>query len=255
MQDLDQPVDQNQPGYMGVDPPRSRLVALSDLQKLLENAQNTPFISQLTTHEPHTPAPSCMSSSSDPPLGSTSSAASSFPILGNYPVESEEECEECLETYRTKMIPFFPVVVIRPTTTVREMREQRPFLWLVIRAICSKSSARQRALGLEVRKALGKAMLVENTKSLDLFLGILVFVSWGHYYLCKNPVVTAAIQLGMSLAADLGITRPARQDPIGVMLHYSSQGCPKPPCSRGVNPPRTMEDRRAGIGLFLISSV
>jgi hypothetical protein len=88
-------------------------------------------------------------------------------------------------------------------------------LWLVIRAISSKSSSRQTALGLEIRKVLAKEMLLEGAKNLDLLLGVIVLASWGHFYMCAKPIVTTILQLGASLASDLGLTKPVPVEPMG----------------------------------------
>lgn len=172
----------------------------------------------------------------------------------NFPLESDAELEEVLETYRTEMVPNFPIVCIRPDVTVNEMRLQRPFLFLVIRAICSKNLCRQEALVVEVKKTLGREMLVEGTKSLDLFLGVLVFGGWCHYYICNKPIISTVIQLGMSLAFDLGLTKPLLGENADIMRHYIIEhGCPKR--ISVANKVITMEERRAVVGLYLVSSV
>ena len=183
-----------------------------------------------------------------PPTPATSSTGNST----DYPLESEAELSEYLETYRTKMVPYFPIVCIGAEMTVEELRKERPFLYLVIRAICSKNLERQAALILEVKKVLGREMLLEGAKNMDLFLGVLVFAAWCHYYICNKPIISTVIQLGISLAFDLGLTRPPPGEPLNIMLHYIAQGCPKP--INGMNV-RTMEERRAAVGLFLVSSV
>ncbi|KFY75166.1 hypothetical protein V499_04865 [Pseudogymnoascus sp. VKM F-103] len=185
---------------------------------------------------------------------SGSSVAESPDSVDNFPLESDAELEETLETYRTKMVHNFPIVCIRPDVTVDEMRLQRPFLFLVIRAICSKNLRRQEALVVQVKKTLGREMLLEGTKTLDLFLGVLVFASWCHYYICSKPIISTIIQLGMSLAFDLGLTKPLLGEHVDVMRHYIiAHGCPK----RSSGPVRvvTMEERRAVVGLYLVSSV
>jgi hypothetical protein len=88
-------------------------------------------------------------------------------------------------------------------------------LWLVIRAISSKRSRRQITLGLEIRKVLAREMVIEGTRSLDLLLGLLVLASWGHFYMCVKPILTTVLQLGISLASDLGLTKPVPLEPIG----------------------------------------
>jgi hypothetical protein len=172
----------------------------------------------------------------------------------DFPLESEAELEEALETYRTKMVPNFPIVCIRPDMTVGELRRQRPFLFLVIRAICSKDLRRQVALVLEVKKALAREMLLEGAKTLDLFLGVLVFAAWCHFYICSKPIISTVIQLGMSLAFDLGLTKPLLGEHVDIMRHYIiAHGCPKR--MNGANRVITLEERRAVVGLYLVSSV
>lgn len=172
----------------------------------------------------------------------------------SYPLEVDDELDEYLETYRSKMVTGFPIVCIGPEVTVKNMREERPLLWLVIRAICSKNSARQTVLGIEVRKTLGREMLLEGAKNLDLLLGVLVFAAWGHYYGYHKSIITTVIMLAKSLAFDLGLTRPIPAEPLNIMLNYGASGCPRPGPD-AVSSVRTMEERRAAIGLFLIHSV
>ena len=171
----------------------------------------------------------------------------------DYPLETEVELEKVLECYRTKMVPHLPVVCVNPDTTVEEMRKHRPFLFLVIRAICSSNLQRQAALVLEIQKIIGREMLIEGTKNVDLFLGILAFAGWCHLYICNRPIASTVIHLALSLAFDLGLTKPLPSESSSVMLNYTAQGCPKP--TNGMIPTRTMEERRGLVGLYLISSV
>ncbi|KFY44153.1 hypothetical protein V495_03611 [Pseudogymnoascus sp. VKM F-4514 (FW-929)] len=172
----------------------------------------------------------------------------------DFPLESDAELEEALETYRTEMVPNFPIVCIRPDVTVDQMRLKRPFLFLVIRAICSKNLRRQQALVVEVKKTLGREMLLEGSKNLDLFLGVLVFAGWCHFYIYGKPILSTVIQLGMSLAYDLGLTKPLLGEHADMMRHYIiAHGCPKRPS--GPARVMTMEERRAAVGLYLVSSV
>jgi hypothetical protein len=194
---------------------------------------------------PPTPATSTTGNSTAPDRSNAST---------DYPLESDAELKDYLDTYRTKMVPYFPIVCIGPNVTVEEMRKERPFLFLVIRAICSKNWERQIALVLQIKNGLGREMLIEGTRSLDLFLGVLVFAAWCHIHICKRPIATTVIQLATSLAFDLGLTRPLPGQPAQVMLNYTAQGCPKPPINN-MGVARTMEERRAAIGLYLVSSV
>lgn len=193
-----------------------------------------------------------------PPTPATSTAGNSTApdrpeISVNYPLETEAELEECLEIYRTKMLPSFPIVYISSDMTVAELQKERPFLFLVIRTICSKNLERQTALILYVKEVLGREILVEATKNLDLLFAILVFAAWCHVYGCIKPINSALIHLAISLAFELGITKPVPSEPVRVLLNYTAQGCPKP--TNGMKLERTAEERRAMIGLFLTSSM
>lgn len=189
----------------------------------------------------------------DPAIGCsaqrTNATLSSFPT--NSLPEEIAELEETLETYRTKMAPFFPLVIIDKDVTARELMEERPFLSLVIRAICPKSTAKQAELGIEVRRVLGREMLIEGSKNIDLLLGLLVFAAWGHFYLYNKPIISTIIHLATSIAFDLGLTKPVPTEPALIMLAYNAQGCPR----NATSAVRTMEERRSIIGVFLISSV
>jgi len=169
-----------------------------------------------------------------------------------YPMETAEELVQCLSTYREGMFPFLPAVYINPAATPDELSSQRPFLWLVIRAITSKNSSRQNALVKQIQRTLGQSMLVEGKKSLDLLLGLIVLTAWGQYYISIKPLASALLHLATSLAAELGLAKKSYPESITAMLNFTAQGCPRPSPLGGA---KTMEEKRALIGLFLIHSV
>lgn len=167
------------------------------------------------------------------------------------PWESDEECEEYLETFRSQIVPSFPVVSIPPNATVQEMKKQRPFLWAVIRALCSRDTVCQEILAQEARQMLAETLLVNCNKNLDLINGILVLAGWSHYPVPTHNLVSTYIHIGTSIASDLGLLKSMPADQ--VMMNYTSQGCPRIPAS--LSPSRTIEERRAVLGLFLVSSM
>lgn len=237
--------------------PSSAMQMLAKPQNQLGNVTVDPSADYCLVHGPPTPAASHVSTAPDTTIGCCSRAtALPVPDFSDYPAEDESELEEYLETYRTKMVAFFPIVCIRPQVKMKDLMSERPFLSLIIRAICSKNLTRQAALGREIRKEIGKKILEDGAKNLDLFLGLLVLAAWGHMYIFNNGIISTVVQLGMSLAFDLGLTKPAPVDPVSVMvmLNYSAQGCPRP-VNYASSSVRTMEERRAIIGLFLISSM
>lgn len=186
-------------------------------------------------------------------LPSIASVPEKSDVVPGYALESEAELEECLETYRTEMVPYFPIVCIGADITATQLKQERPFLHLVIRAICSKNLRRQAFLILQVKKILGSEMLLEGEKSLELLLGVLVFASWSHFYICNKPIVSTIMQLGISLAIDLGLMRPLPVGPVNPMLYSITRGYPKPHDGKPLV--RSLEERRAAVGLYFLSSV
>jgi hypothetical protein len=80
-------------------------------------------------HPPLTPDASATSGVMSHAVPSVTGACQSTPspsVTIDYLLESEDESDECLERYRTRMVPYFPVVCIEPEVTVAELREQRP---------------------------------------------------------------------------------------------------------------------------------
>lgn len=76
------------------------------------------------------------------------------------------------------MATYFPFIIVPESTTARELRRDRPFLWLCIMSIASRSTVQQKALATEIKITMGREILVEGRNNIDLLLGILVFVAW-----------------------------------------------------------------------------
>jgi hypothetical protein len=115
----------------------NRTVTSGEPHTLLEAAQRSGNDS--SAHELHALATPRHPTATETTLGSGSASTWYSPVPNDYLLECEHECEEYLEVYRSKMVSFFPIVVIRPQVTVKDLKEQRPCLWVVIRAICSKN--------------------------------------------------------------------------------------------------------------------
>ncbi|KAL6718431.1 hypothetical protein ACLMJK_004521 [Lecanora helva] len=164
---------------------------------------------------------------------------------------SMQEAEEYLKAFMNTYSTYLPFTGLSQLTTAQELRQQRPFLWLCIMMITTKSSEQQRVLGREVRLTIGREILIEGKNNFDLLLGLLVFAGWGHYHIYDKPVITSVLQMAKGLVGNLGLKRMPPKEPPQMMLEYDARGCPKP-----FNPtPRTIEERRAVLGCFLVSSV
>ena len=94
---------------------------------------------------------------------------------------SVEEAEDCLQTFRTRMIQYSPFLVFPASTTAQQLRSDRPFLWLCIMGISSKSSTQQEAIDNEIRLIVAREMLMEAKSNLDLLLGLLTYIAWYYF--------------------------------------------------------------------------
>ncbi|KAL4787633.1 hypothetical protein BJX76DRAFT_354113 [Aspergillus varians] len=157
------------------------------------------------------------------------------------------EAEECLTHFQTLKLQYFPFVHIPLTTNAMHLRRERPFLWLCIMAVSSRSTAKQQAWSHRIRQIVSQQMVMHSEKSIDLLLGLLTIVGWANYQVHAKPFLSLFTQLAVSLVFDLGLNKPVHDET--TVAH-----CPK---SRARRPaiPRSMEERRAVLGCFLMTSV
>jgi hypothetical protein len=88
-------------------------------------------------------------------------------------------------------------------TNVDEVQRQRPFLWLNIQAVCERSPSKKSELGTRIRETLATKVLVEGERSIDLLLGLLVFMSWAFYFTRGKPLLGMLSSIAKSLVIDL----------------------------------------------------
>ena len=86
--------------------------------------------------------------------------------------------EEYLATFHAYKTKYFPFVYIPPTTTARQLRQERSFLWLCIMTIASRSTSQQQVFGNKIRDTLAQEMLLKSEQSIDLLLGLLAYIGW-----------------------------------------------------------------------------
>ena len=88
------------------------------------------------------------------------------------------EAEDYLTFFKSYKSKYFPFVYIPSTTTAQQLRQERPFLWLCIMTISSRSTLQQQLLGSKIRHTLAEEMLLESGKTIDLLLGLLAYIGW-----------------------------------------------------------------------------
>ena len=106
------------------------------------------------------------------------SSTDSESILHDAAEPSPVVAEEYLATFHASKSKYFPFVYIPPTTTAPQLRQERPFLWLCIMTIASRSTSQQQVLGNKIRDTLAQEMLLKSEQSIDLLLGLLAYIGW-----------------------------------------------------------------------------
>jgi hypothetical protein len=89
-----------------------------------------------------------------------------------------EKAESLLRIYGTHA-PNFPFIVFSSNVPLDILRRERPFLLLSILTLASNSNLQlQDRLESELRETLGRKVIFNGEKSLDLLQGLLIYLAW-----------------------------------------------------------------------------
>ncbi len=141
------------------------------------------------------------------------STPSPLPAPAHDVLMSAPEAEETLALFRRHHLVFFPFVYLPPDMTyvslilrllpvylalpatpkillgvsatwlmllfsAAQLQRDRPYLWLNICAICSKSPIKQAALARQSREEIAHRLLIACERNIDMLLGTLCFLGW-----------------------------------------------------------------------------
>ncbi|PYI12968.1 hypothetical protein BO99DRAFT_447990 [Aspergillus violaceofuscus CBS 115571] len=160
------------------------------------------------------------------------------------------EAEANWELYRTRYLALLPVVHCAPTLTARGLRQARPFFWTCVMAVTCRDGTRQEGLGRAVREMAAREVVVEGRRTVDLLLGLLCLIGWGHFRFAMGPLLTVFSHLCTALTLDLELQRregqPAHLQYLAVPAQF--QGKIRVPDARN------HEHRRTVLACFLLTS-
>ncbi|KAH7323909.1 hypothetical protein BKA65DRAFT_76605 [Rhexocercosporidium sp. MPI-PUGE-AT-0058] len=181
--------------------------------------------------------------------GSTNPNKTSLHSSHTQPLSADEphpnKAENDLAIFRSDMLPTFAFMNLSPSVSARELGQTRPILLQSIMVVTSTTVQRKNHLSTEFLKTLTHDVFVLHRGHLDHLLGILIFLAWGNDNSNKNHL----IQLGMSLALDLRLNKPLIDE--GAHKFARMVGCD----SRVLSGVHTLEERRAVLGCFFMSSL
>lgn len=136
------------------------------------------------------------------------------------------------------------------------VRRERPFLLICICAATSKSANTRSVLGDRIKRTVAD-MLVLNSHgvvTIDLLLGLLTFLAWGHDGLLKGAPNSPSrfAQLAMLVVFELRLNRQPTEE-TNMLSISSTHGAAS--VMRETEHTHTLEERRAVLGCFYISAV
>ncbi|RYP22129.1 hypothetical protein DL765_001888 [Monosporascus sp. GIB2] len=167
-------------------------------------------------------------------------------------LEPRQSAEESLRIFRENHLRFFPFVYIPPETTAKDLQRERPFLWLNIRTLTCKSSAQQHALGNRIREIVGRKVLAESERTMDLLLGLLGFLGWGLTQTTGRPFHVVFAGVAAAMVSDMRLDKPTHFNPFELSA-FKPYRFPYPPPS--YPPHRTNEQRRAALACWVIGAI
>lgn len=85
-----------------------------------------------------------------------------------------------LESFREGMLPWYPALILPPDASVSSLARERPFVLLaILAATCSSRSLQGHNLyDEEFRKVLGLKFVSGGERSLELLVGLLIYIAW-----------------------------------------------------------------------------
>ncbi|KAL4904012.1 hypothetical protein BDW74DRAFT_179102 [Aspergillus multicolor] len=204
--------------------------------------QNAALPSIPSTLTPDTDPSESTSTSRSPVAFSTSAGLSAEPT----PLQAEE----CLATFRSHFLPYFPCIYIAPETTAQALRESRPFTWLCIMSVTAKAAAQRRALNDRIKATVAQQMVHNSTcTDIDILLGLLVYLGWSNQQVHNKANLHIFTQLVHAAVYELGIHNPAAKPKMMALCVYTEEEENAPV------PGQSMEERRGVLAAFLVTSI
>lgn len=162
------------------------------------------------------------------------------------------DAEECLRTFCGRMVKYFPFVHI--PVDVDWMKQNRPFLFLCICAVASRSTQTRLMLGTRIKQIVAQKLILDNHGiiDIDLLFGLLTFLSWGHDALFEGTPTSMSrlAQLAMMVVFELRLNKPPTNETNMLSINGSEIANPM---VRAVE--HTLEERRAVLGCFYITAM
>lgn len=196
---------------------------------------------------PISPASFGQSSSSPPTLlpATGMEAATRLPESGDY-----------YDVFRARAVKYFPILYL--PADAEALRRKRPFLFLCVQQAALHCTQTKLSLGCRIKQTVARRLVTDEEtgyQDIDILLGLLTYVVWGHDNLLRgttnSPNLSRLTQQAVTLACEMGLNKPIDPNNRGVRAHQ----LPGKSFAQGYSILHTMDDRRAVLGCYLLSSM
>lgn len=161
--------------------------------------------------------------------------------------------EVYLDRYRRLMADGCPFVKIPQEASFVRVYQQRPMLMSAIAVVASFHDLnKQHDLAQDFMRIMSERILFRSEKSIDILQALLIFITWNHPHFFWAQQITNLLHLAIAQAVDLAIDRwPHTLDKqkFETAAHKAVSGC------NNVAQKSTLEERRAVLGIFYMSSI
>lgn len=123
---------------------------------------------------------------------------------------------ECVEQFRSHMLPHFAFVHLPPHLTHGQLRRDRPFVLRSILCVMAPTATERLARTRRLKTAIAQALVGQgdqtDTEMMDLLLGILIYIIWGWDHVVNRGSLSRLMMQAMSLACEMRLDKPTPQD-------------------------------------------
>lgn len=180
----------------------------------------------------------------------------------------EEDPEVLLSIFRDEMSQNFPFAIVPHEVLAKDLRRGRPSWYTAIMAVTTRNTKRQASLGNILMQQLAERIVVNVERNIDLLLAVLTFTGWhvqlyfnsiqmlmfhrNYYLFFTHQKFTTLLALGLSLVADMGLSRIAPKETNSPFAQTIHTNCGNKSLEEQQ---RTDEERRAMLGYWFLNSL
>ncbi|GAW22291.1 hypothetical protein ANO14919_118270 [Xylariales sp. No.14919] len=165
------------------------------------------------------------------------------------------QADQCLDFFRSRMLPCFPFISLPPDVTAEQLHRDRPFLLQAIRTVTTFSTQRKLALAEDLKRLFFASALVNVQSNIDLLLGLLTYLAWStDAFLGRADLISRLTMLAISLVYDLRLFKPCQLD-VQLFMTITQGGAYESDINASEETVQDfMEKQRALLACFVLSS-